>query len=69
MKIKLFTISLVLFGLLISSSQAFSAQVLGLKDCVELALAKNQDLEGLQYDIYSSVSLKIEATKRYVPVV
>lgn len=69
MKIKLFTISLVLFGLLISSSQAFSAQVLGLKDCVELALAKNQDLEGLQYDIYSSVSRKIEATKRYVPVV
>lgn len=66
MKIKFFTVCLIVC---LFSASANAGLTVSLKDCVRMALKNNEDLEALQYDIYASVGRKIEATKRYVPVV
>ncbi len=60
-----FILSLTLFS---TMAQAEPIR-LNLDECVERALLNNEDIKGAQYDIYGSIAKKIEATKRYVPVV
>lgn len=42
---------------------------LSLHECIRLALRNNEDIKAAHYDTVSAVAQKIEATKRYVPVV
>lgn len=42
---------------------------MNLDDCIASALRKNEEIKVAHYDVLSSIAQKIEATKRYVPVV
>ncbi len=40
-----------------------------IEECITQVLRNNEELKSLRYDVYGSIARKIEATKRYVPVV
>lgn len=42
---------------------------LNLNECIDMALRNNEEIKKTRYDIYGTLARKIEATKRYVPVV
>ena len=42
---------------------------LNLNECIDMALRNNEEIKAAAYDIDASVAKKIEATKRYVPVI
>lgn len=72
---RVFTIGWVflLLGLTMGSVLAATAPLaryrLNLTECVSVALRNNEEIKAATYDIEASVAKKIEATKRYVPVV
>ncbi|MCP5463856.1 MAG: TolC family protein [Deltaproteobacteria bacterium] len=58
--------------LILFSARSFAdSQVLtlSLDDCIRYALNNNEDIKMAHYDVVGSIAQKIEATKRYVPVV
>lgn len=42
---------------------------LNLEECVDLALRNNEEIKLKHHDIYTYIAKKIEATKRYIPVI
>ncbi|MBF0106562.1 MAG: TolC family protein [Deltaproteobacteria bacterium] len=42
---------------------------LNLEECIARAIRNNEEIKMAHYDVYASIAKKIEATKRYVPVV
>lgn len=66
--INLLTVFL-LSQLAIAQSDDRPAYKMSLKECVSRALRNNEEIKAAHYDVLASVARKVEATKRYVPVV
>lgn len=65
------SILFVMAGFLSFKAHALQRPVyrLTLNECVQLALKNNEDIKATHHDLSASFAKKIEATKRYVPVV
>ncbi|EKD50402.1 MAG: outer membrane efflux protein [uncultured bacterium] len=71
MSMKRFSLLIISF-LLFLPSRALAAPPqyrLNLSDCIEMAVRNNEEIKAQEYDVQAYIARKIEATKRYVPVV
>lgn len=61
----------LVFSLLSATFSVQAQEVLryNIQECIQSALRNNEDIKESHYDILSSMAKKVEATKRYVPVV
>ncbi|MBU0506406.1 MAG: TolC family protein [bacterium] len=62
--------SSLFYSFTITASTAIDKPVyrLNINECVEMALRNNEDIKAAGFDIYTYIARKIEATKRYIPV-
>lgn len=61
--------SFFILGIFSARADDLPVYRLSLDECTQMALDNNEDIKEAHYDIYASLAKKVEATKRYVPVI